>query len=72
MQMWNTSEGGPCFLRPTPPSSHDNPVAGKVISTHCIDGIQGLPPLTVIFVELVAPKVLEMFKFWRHFLNLDT
>ena len=37
--MWNTSEGGPCFLRPTPPSSYDNPAAGEILATYCVDDI---------------------------------
>ena len=38
MPMWNTSEGGPCFLRPTPWISYDNPAAGKIGTPHCIVG----------------------------------
>ena len=38
MQMWNLSEGGPCFLRPTPTISYDNPAAGKTSAPYCVVG----------------------------------
>jgi len=36
MMAWNTSEGGPCFLRPTPASAFDSPNPDKMAFPHCI------------------------------------
>ena len=39
MYMWNTEEGGPCFLRPTPVSAFDNPGKKQVVASGCILGV---------------------------------
>ena len=36
MYMWNTTEGGPCFLRPTPANAFDAPHAGEVSNSWCV------------------------------------
>ena len=39
MYMWDTEEGGPCFLRPTPVSAFDNPGKKQVVASGCILGV---------------------------------
>ena len=39
MYMWNTEEGGPCFLRPTPVSAFDNPGKKQVVASGCMLGV---------------------------------
>ena len=36
MAHWNTSEGGPCFLRPTKASAPDSPNPDKMAFPHCV------------------------------------
>ena len=36
MMAWNTSEGGPCLLRPTPATAFDSPNPDKMAFSHCI------------------------------------
>lgn len=36
MAHWNTSEGGPCFLRPTKASAADSPNPDKMAFPHCV------------------------------------
>ena len=36
MAHWNTSEGGPCFLRPTKASATDSPNPDKMAFPHCV------------------------------------
>ena len=38
MMMWNTTEGGPCFLRPTPSAAFDSPDP-EHNTLECVDGI---------------------------------
>ena len=37
MMAWNTTEGGPCFLRPTPPSAFDSPNPHKMATNQCVE-----------------------------------
>ena len=36
MAHWNTTEGGPCFLRPTKASATDSPNPDKMAFPHCV------------------------------------
>ena len=36
---WNTTEGGPCFLRPTPATAFDSPNPDKMAFSHCIERV---------------------------------
>jgi len=39
MMAWNTTEGGPCFLRPTPATAFDSPNPDKMAFSHCIERV---------------------------------
>jgi len=39
MMAWNTTEGGPCFLRPTPASAFDSPNPDKMAFPHCVEKV---------------------------------
>jgi hypothetical protein len=36
MYAWNTTEGGPCFLRPTPSAAFDAPAPEKMAASWCV------------------------------------
>jgi len=39
MMMWNTTEGGPCVLRPTPSNAFDSPNSDKMAVHNCVKGL---------------------------------
>ena len=39
MMMWNTTEGGPCVLRPTPANAFDSPNPDKMAVHNCVEGL---------------------------------
>ena len=39
MYLWNTTEGGPCVLRPTPVGSFDAPNKKDVLWSNCVTGV---------------------------------
>ena len=39
MYMWNTTDGGPCVLRPIKPDCFDAPNRDKNIDTGCVEGV---------------------------------
>ena len=56
MYGWNTTEGGPCFLRPTGARSWDSPNPDKIIFDKCVVSCWYYSKVFVSRLDLILPR----------------